>query len=169
MSGADSTVNDFSIKRINHYATPAISYIPWLWSPGLHLSRDRGPSCQATNPHSLPRANNPLQPPSDVPDEILLAIRIDGMSLARVPRPGLTLEQVVPRDRVGGLHAQVRGRDVVDVRLVQGREDRVVWRQADVVPVRVPLVRAVVARGQTGRGWVGGVLDGYDVVADVSA
>lgn len=70
---------------------------------------------------------------------------------------------------MGGLHAQVRGRDVVDVGLVEGREDGVVWRQADVVPVRVPLVRAVVARGQAGGGRVGGVLDAYDVVADVSA
>lgn len=125
------------------------------------------------HPHSrldsLPRANNPLQPPSDVPDEILLAIRIDGVALARVPRSGLALEHVVPRDRVGRLHAQVRRGDVVDVRLVQRREDGVVWRQADVVPVRVPLVRAVVARGEAGCGWVGWILDGYYVVADVSA
>jgi len=87
------------------------------------------------NLSSLPRANNPLKPTSDMLNEILLAVRLDRVTLARVPRPSLALEQVVPRDRVRGLHAEIRGRDVVNVRLVQGGEDGVVGRQAHVVPV----------------------------------
>ena len=77
---------------------------------------------------------------------------------------------MVPRHGMGRLHAQICGCDIVNVvGLVQGGEDDVVWRQADVVPVRVPLVCPVVVRGEAGGRRVIGVLDSYDVVANISA